>query len=185
MENIFFKKKDLAYLGQNVRIGKTVRIRHPEKVKIYDDVIIDDFVYISGEVTIGNYSHIASNVTLSASKSSIKIGKYAGLSAGTKVFAGSSNYLSVCIDLPTFPDDIQYGASFGPVEIKDSVLIGANSIILPNTVLEEGIAIAAGCCVGKNNKIPPWSLFSRESVIVRRSGKEKYINKLKELNNEK
>ena len=31
MENIFFDVKDLAYFGENARIGKTVRIRNPEK----------------------------------------------------------------------------------------------------------------------------------------------------------
>jgi galactoside O-acetyltransferase len=185
MDNIFFKKSDLDFLGKNVRIGKTVRIRHPEKVRIHDNVIIDDFVYISGQVTIGRYSHIASNVTLSASKSSITIEKYVGISAGTKVFAGSSNYLSISVDLPTFPEEIQYGALFGPVHIKNSVLVGANSVILPNTTIEKGIAIAAGSHIGKNNNIPPWSIISRDGIIVARSGKQKYLNKLKEIENEK
>lgn len=185
MENIFFNVKDLAYLGKNVRIGKTVRIRNPEKVKIYDNVIIDDFVYISGEVSIGSYSHIASNVTLSASASSISIGKYSGVSAGAKIYAGSSNYLSASIDLPTFPKSIQYGTIYGKVVLKDSSLIGANTIILPGVSIKEGVAISADCCISKKEKIPPWYIYTRNKRIAPRSGKEMYLKKIKEFENEK
>lgn len=185
MENIFFNIQDLAYLGQNVRIGKTVRIRNPKKVKIYDNAIIDDFVYISGKVSIGSFSHIASNVTLSASTSSIFIGKYAGVSAGSKVFAGSSNYLSAGIDLPTFPKSIQYGTIYEDVVIGDSSLIGANTIILPGVSIKEGVAISAGCCISKKEKIPSWSIYTRNKKIARRSGKERYLKRIKEFENDK
>ena len=58
-ENIFFDRTDLKRCGDNVIIGKTVRIRYPELVSIGDNVIIDDFTYISTELEIGNYVHIA------------------------------------------------------------------------------------------------------------------------------
>ena len=45
MENIFFDKSKLKYCGENVIIGKTVRIRKPEEVSIGDGTIIDDFTY--------------------------------------------------------------------------------------------------------------------------------------------
>lgn len=185
MENIFFNTRDLAYIGKNVRIGKTVRIRNPEKVKIYDNAIIDDFVYISGEVSIGKYTHIASNVTLAASTSSIFIGKYAGVSSGSKVYAGSSNYLAAGIDLPTFPKSIQYGTIYEEVVIEDSSIIGANSIILPGVSIKEGVAISAGCCISKKEKIPSWSIYTRNKKIAPRSGKEIYLNRIKEFENEK
>ena len=44
MSNIFFDIKKLKKCGNNVTIGKTVRIRYPELVSIGDNVIIDDFV---------------------------------------------------------------------------------------------------------------------------------------------
>ena len=47
MENLFFDKNDLKKCGTNVIIGKTVRIRYPHLVEIGDNVIIDDFTYIS------------------------------------------------------------------------------------------------------------------------------------------
>ncbi len=62
--NIFFNIEDLKYCGDNVIIGKTVRIRKPELVSIDDNSIIDDFTYISGEIEIGKYVHISSSCSL-------------------------------------------------------------------------------------------------------------------------
>ena len=47
MSDIEIKKK-LKYVGENVIISNNIRIRHPEKVQIGDNCIIDDFNYISG-----------------------------------------------------------------------------------------------------------------------------------------
>ena len=41
-DNIFFDRSKLKYCGENVIIGKTVRIRKPEECIIGDGTIIDD-----------------------------------------------------------------------------------------------------------------------------------------------
>ena len=60
MENIFFDKSKLKSFGTNVIIGKTVRIRYPELVEIGDNVIIDDFTYISTSLKLHSNTHISS-----------------------------------------------------------------------------------------------------------------------------
>ena len=64
MENIFFDKSQLKHCGKNVIIGKTVRIRKPEECIIGDNVIIDDFAYISCSIEIGNNCHIAGSAVI-------------------------------------------------------------------------------------------------------------------------
>ena len=59
-DNIFFGINCLKSRGKNVIIGKTVRIRYPELVEIGDNVIIDDFTYISTSLKIENFVHISS-----------------------------------------------------------------------------------------------------------------------------
>ena len=130
-ENIFFDVSKLKACGKNVIIGKTVRIRYPELVTIGDNVIIDDFTYISGEVSIGDYVHIGSSCTLSASKSKIILREFSGISSGCRVYAGSSNYLKACLDLPTIPEEYSFGSIFEEVYLNRFVLIGANTVILP------------------------------------------------------
>ena len=54
----------LKKCGTNVIIGKTVRIRYPHLVEIGDNVIIDDFTYISTSLKIHSYVHISSGCKL-------------------------------------------------------------------------------------------------------------------------
>lgn len=61
-DNIFFHKSELKECGKNVIIGKTVRIRYPELVSIADNVIIDDFTYISTALVISDYVHISAGL---------------------------------------------------------------------------------------------------------------------------
>ena len=58
-DNIFFDITKLKACGEHVIIGKTVRIRYPELVEIGDNVIIDDFTYISTPLKLHDNVHIA------------------------------------------------------------------------------------------------------------------------------
>lgn len=140
MENIFFDLKRLKYLGKGAIIGRTVRIRHPELVSIGDGTIIDDFTYISAAVEIGRCCHIASNVVISGGAGHLRIGDFVGVAAATQIHTCSSSYAWVSLDLPSVPEEHRYGGIKGTVELADHVLIGAQSIILPNVKLPEGTA---------------------------------------------
>ena len=63
-ENIFFDTARLKYRGQNVIIGKTVRIRYPHLVELHDNVIIDDFVFISTGLIMQDHTTIMPNCSL-------------------------------------------------------------------------------------------------------------------------
>ena len=101
MDNLFFKKENLKYCGSNVLLGKTVRIRKPELVSIDDNSIIDDFTYISGEVEIGKYVHIAANCTLQASQSKIVMKNFSAIATGVRVFASTADYINCSFDIAT------------------------------------------------------------------------------------
>ena len=92
MDNIFFDKKTLKYCGENVIIGKTVRIRKPELCVIGDGTIIDDFTYISWGITIGKYCHIASNVTISGGEGHLYMDDYSTISNHCSIHCASSDY---------------------------------------------------------------------------------------------
>ncbi|MGJ0314201.1 acyltransferase [Aliarcobacter cryaerophilus] len=178
-DNIFFDISKLKSCGDNVIIGKTVRIRNPEKVSIGDNVIIDDFTYISGEVSIGNFVHIAASCTISASKSKIVFQDLSALSSGSRVFAGTSNYLTCGLDYPTIPEKYNYGAIFGEIIFEKYAMVGANNIILPNTRLLEGMATAANLVVRDRSTYKPWTLIKdNDGNIVKRRGKELYLQKV-------
>jgi galactoside O-acetyltransferase len=91
-DNIFFDKKNLQYCGENVIIGKTVRIRHPEKVSIGDNVIIDDFTYISTNLTINSFVHIAAGCKIIGGKNaSVEMLEFSTLAPNVVLAAGSDD----------------------------------------------------------------------------------------------
>ena len=178
MENIFFDLNKLKHCGKNVIIGKTVRIRNPELVEIGDNVIIDDFSYISGVVKIGNSCHIGSSCTIQAGTASVIMGDYSGISAGVRVFAVSSDYISPSFDLPSIPYSFRAGSIIDKIHIAKHVLIGSNSVVLPGVNLPEGVAFAAQSTISKR-KYLSWRLYGdkcRKPIYTR--NKETYLNKL-------
>lgn len=159
MDNIFFDLSRLKYLGKNVIIGKTVRIRQPEKVSIGDNTIIDDFTYISSELEIGNNCHIASNVSISGGKGKLFLGNYSTISNGCSIHCASSDYRECSLDLPSVPTEEQFGGIVGNIRIGDFVTIGAHSCILPNSVIPDGVALGAYTLVKEKNLLNPFHLY--------------------------
>lgn len=178
-ENIFFDKTRLKSCGDNVIIGKTVRIRSPEKVSIGNNVIIDDFTYISGEVSIGDYVHIAAGCVLSASAAKIVMAPLSGLSAGCKVYGGSSNYVNCGLDMPTIPVEHHFNVIYEDVLIDSFGLIGAASIILPGCKIPQGLAVAADIVVRKKIDLKPWHLLLDDSgKQIKRRGIDELKNRV-------
>jgi len=149
-KNIFFDLKDLKHCGENVIIGKTVRIRQPHLISIGDGSIIDDFTYISSALEVGKHCHIASNVSISGGKGKLSIGDYSTLSTHVSVHCGSSYYRALSMDLPSIPEELQFGGVVENVNIGRFVTVGAHSCILPGAYLPEGSAYGAYTLVKKN-----------------------------------
>jgi len=159
MENIFFDKSKLKYCGENVIIGKTVRIRKPEEVSIGDGTIIDDFTYISCGMTIGKNCHIASNVSISGGEGHLHMGDYSTISNHCSVHCASSDYKKVSLDLPSVPLDLRFGGEVGDIKIGDYVTVGAHSCVLPSANLPNGFACGAFSLI-KNKTYEEFSLYA-------------------------
>jgi acetyltransferase-like isoleucine patch superfamily enzyme len=179
MGNIFFDRKDLKYCGENVIIGKTVRIRKPQEVSIGDNTIIDDFCYISCGITIGKNCHIASNVTISGGKGHFYMGDYSTISNHCSLHCASSDYGEMSLDLPSVPENIQYGGEVGDIKIGNFVTIGAHSCLLPKTEIPDGVSCGAYSLL-KSIEYSPYSLYAGipAKFIKNRTGREKLIGRI-------
>ena len=142
-DNLFFDLKRLKYLGTNCIIGKTVRIRKPEECIIGDGTIIDDFAYISCTIEIGKECHIGSHCSISGGDGKFKMGFRSTLSSHCSVHCATSDYSSISLDLPSVPEEFRYGGEIGDITIKDYVVIGSHSAILPNTTIPNYCAFGA------------------------------------------
>lgn len=159
MENLFFDKKDLKYCGENVIIGKTVRIRKPQEVIIGDNVIIDDFTYIPCSLEVGSFTHVGANCSFIGGPGKVKIGSFVNIAPSCQIVTGANDYYGGGLVGPAIPEEFSGKAIIEPVVIGDFVLLACNTTVLPGAVLPEGMATGAFSLV-KKQLYKEWSLYT-------------------------
>ena len=158
MENLFFNKKDLKYCGENVIIGKTVRIRRPQDVIIGDHVIIDDFAYIPCALEVGSYTHIGASCSMVGGAGKITIGSFVNIAPSCQLVTGSNDYKGGGLVGPAIPEEYAGEATIKPIVISDFVLLACNTTVLPGALLPEGMATGAFSLV-REQEYQAWSLY--------------------------
>jgi len=156
-DNIFFDVSKLKYCGNNVIIGKTARIRYPELVEICDNVIIDDFTYISTSLKLHNNVHIASGCKIIGGKKSfVEMKEFSTLAPNVVLSAGSDDYIGG-IATPMVPFEFKGNVEIGKIIINKHCIVGASSVVLPGVTFKEGSAVGALSLVIKN--LEEWKLY--------------------------
>jgi acetyltransferase-like isoleucine patch superfamily enzyme len=161
----FFSQKELKKfnffsLGKNVLIKKNVGFYFVENICIGNNARIDDNVIIVASnkktpVKIGNHVHITANCCLSGS-SGIEIMDFSTLAPGVLIFSGSDDYSGRKLTNPTV-DRKYIGGKTGKVTLCKHVIIGANSVILPDVTINEGSSVGAMSLVNKT--LNSWGIF--------------------------
>ena len=145
----------LKSFGSGVLISDTARIYHPHLVSIGDKVRIDDFVVLSGKVTIGKFVHISMNSALLASDQEIILEDFSGISPGCSLFTSFDDYSGGSMTNPTVPNEFRH-VLFGSIVLKRHVIVGAHSVIGPGVIIGEGAAVGALSLV--NSSVPAWTI---------------------------
>lgn len=141
-------------------ISKYVRIRCKKFFTIGENSIVDDFCYFSTKVIIGKNSHIASGCSVAGGKEmTFALGNYCSISSGVKIWCASNDFVNDLIIL-TPKIDIKTNLCKGNVIIGDYCGIGANSIIMPNNYIPEGVAIGGLSWCPTNYKFEPWTVYA-------------------------
>lgn len=183
----------LRTVGNNVIFGRNITLRHPHKINVGNNVIIDDNcildakgennlgIFIGDRVTIGRNSalickngdiRIGSNVNITPSVHLV-VAAGGKIEIGDNVEIGSFSYFSAgtySIEKNDILPSGQGRVSKGII-LQDLVWIGAGVIILDGVTIGESSIIGAGSVVTKN--IPEHSLaFGVPArVIKERRGK--------------
>lgn len=158
MDNLFFDRRELKRCGANVIIGKTVRIRRPELVEIGDNVIIDDFTYISTALVLDDFVHISAGCKLiGGAQATIRFGCFSTLAPNVVLAAGSDDYVSG-IATPLVPSRFKGKVEIGDIALGRHCIVGANSTVLPS------VQFADGACLGAQSlakcDLDAWSLYA-------------------------
>lgn len=157
-DNLFFDRSKLRSCGRNVIIGLTARIRYPELVSLGDNVIIDDFTYISTELSMADFTHISTGCKLIGGRASrVVFGEFSTLAPNVVLSAGSDDYVSG-IATPMVPAKYKGEAVCGAIKLGRHCIVGANSTVLPNVSLADGACLGAQSLAKRS--LDPWTLYA-------------------------
>lgn len=150
LEKIGFKS-----LGKNVFLSRKASIYFPEKISIGNNVRIDDFCILSGDITLGNYIHIAAYCGLYGG-GGIEIDDFSTTSSRVVIYSVSDDYSGLALTNPIIPEKYR-NIKIGKVILKKHTIVGTGSTILPQIILEEGTAVGAHSLVNKSTK--SWGIY--------------------------
>lgn len=159
--NSFYTEKELEqlnlkYFGKNVLISKKCSIYGAEKISIADNVRIDDFCILSGNITIGSNIHIAAYSALYAGDVGIELKDYSGLSSRCSLYAISDDYSGNYLIGPCVPPESR-NVECGKIILEKYSIIGSTSVILPGVKIGEGCAVGSMSLVRKSTE--DWFIY--------------------------
>jgi len=170
LENFGFKN-----LGKNVLIKRNVGIFFTENVSIGDNVRIDDYSIIvaSREPVILNSNVNFASFCYLAGSEGIEIEEFSTFAPGVMLFSGSDDYSGNKLTGATVPKKYM-GGEHGKIIIKKHCILGAQTVVLPNIKIGEGVAVGAMSLVNKD--LFEWGVYAGTPV---RRIKERSKNLLK------
>ena len=159
---IELKKLGVTVHGKNIKISKFTNIYNPTNLILHDNIRIDDFTILSckGIIEIFNFVHISAHCFLSSS-TKITIGSYSSISVGVKVFGSCDDFSGNYLINPTIPTKY-LNVKNGDIIIKNHVVVGSNSVIMPDIIMEEGTAVGANSFVNKSTDA--WKIYAGSPI---------------------
>ena len=176
-KNNFFTEEELQDIGfksvgTNVKISKKASIYKPELMQIGDNVRIEDYCVINGNVSIGNNVMICVFCLLDG-YGGITIEDNVTFAAKVSVHSGTDDYSGRSLFGCFAPMELRKEHISAPVLIKKHTLVGDSAIIMPGITLEVGTAVGAFSFVNKNTDewgiyagIPARRIKERERLIL-------------------
>jgi acetyltransferase-like isoleucine patch superfamily enzyme len=149
------EKLGLASFGINVLISRKVSIYGAEKIKIGNNVRIDDFCILSGNITLGNNIHIAAYTALYGASEGIVIQDFSNISSKVAIYSISDDYSGATMTNPMIPNKYK-NVQNAKVIIESHVIVGSGCVILPGITLREGSSFGAMTLINRTSE--EWSI---------------------------
>jgi acetyltransferase-like isoleucine patch superfamily enzyme len=179
--NSFYSEDELQAIGfksigTNVLISRRCSIYGADKISIGNNVRIDDFCILSGNIFLKDYIHISAFCALYG-KFGIEIDSYSGLSARSIIYSAMDDFSGEYLINPLIPSELT-NVTGGKVILKRFVQLGANCIVFPNVTVNEGVVTGAFSLVNKD--LVEWTV---NVGIPTRVIKNRSKNCIEKLNN--
>lgn len=156
----------MTAMGKDAIVSQMIRVRGA--LEVGDHCIIDDFCYFAADVTLGEYVHISHGVTILGGGLRCTIGDFTAIGPGVRISCAADDY-DGGIAGPKIPPEFKGRPAKGDVRIGRHCVIGANAVILPGTVIPDGVAIGALSLVRAKDTLEPYGLYAGCPVRLLRS----------------
>jgi len=157
----------LGACGRHVVFGQHVTLRHPHKIRIGDNVVIDDHCLLdakgdsNGGIVIGNGVFIGRNTILSCKNGDIALGDGANIGFNCEIFSaarvevGANTLLAAYCYIIGGDHDwkdagrpvLEQGRRAAGVRIGEGAWLGAGAKVLDGTAVGDGAIVGAGAVV--------------------------------------
>jgi acetyltransferase-like isoleucine patch superfamily enzyme len=157
----------LGRVGRNVTFGVNVTLRHPRKIVIGDNVVIDDACCLDAKgsdnrgIAIGSGVFVGRNTILSCKNGDIDIDDEANLGFNTEIFSASrvrvgkkvliaaytylvgGDHLYDRVDIPV----LDQGRTARGIDVGDHVWLGAHVVVTDGSRIGRDAIVGAGAVV--------------------------------------
>ncbi|WP_104763729.1 acyltransferase [Helicobacter aurati] len=158
----FYSREELLHLGlqeygENVLISRKASLYNVSDIRIGSHVRIDDFVILSGKITIHNFVHIGAFSVLIGGNEGIEIQDFTGVSLGCKILSSSDDFSGNTLSNPMIPKEFKNVQSV-KITLQKHALLGSGSVVLPNSGgLAQGVSVGALSLVTRPTK--PFGIY--------------------------
>ena len=161
MKTSFYSSSELSDLGfksigKNVLISRFAQFYNTSDIEIGNNVRIDDFCIVSGEIKLASNIHIAAYCALYG-RHGIEMMDYTGLSPRCTLFSSTDDFSGDFLISPMVPPEFT-NVIGGKIFIQRFSQIGAGAIVMPAVNIHEGVAVGAMSLVKKD--LEPWSIYA-------------------------
>lgn len=175
LSNLEIAQLGLKSYGQRVLISKYARIYNPQFISIGDNVRIDDFCILSGNITIGSNIHISAYVAIYG-KMGVVLEDYTGISPKSVIYSAVDDFSGEYLIGPIHNENLT-NVTGGPVILKRYSQIGASSVVFPNLIIGEGAII--GACSLVNRSTDDWGVYWGIPAVKHKERKRSLLNLIK------
>lgn len=165
----------LKSCGHAPRIGKSVTIRQPRRIRFGENVLVDDYAVLdvrttgpgsSAEIELGDYALIGRGTIIAAKEGTIRLGRAVNISSGCRIATETSVTIGESTLIAAYAyigpgnhrrDDEGRPQIDAGMELKGGVSIGAHCWIGARATILDGVTIGDNAIVGAHS-------FVREDV---------------------
>jgi acetyltransferase-like isoleucine patch superfamily enzyme len=189
----------LGRVGRNVVFGVNVTLRHPHKIAIGDNVVVDDQCCLDAKgtdnrgIVIGDGVFIGRNTILSCKNGDILIEDHANLGFNCEIFSASrvrvgkhllmaaytylvgGDHLYDRVDIPV----LQQGRTASGIDVGDGVWLGAHVVVTDGSTIGRDAIVGAGAVVV--GEIPEFAIATGIPARVTRDRRGPAVDRARTL----